>query len=289
MQTVRSAATKASQQALAGYQRANHLPVDPTRTYAEQSLHWVFWYIGAPAVILATVAAALLSRRCLRGQVPAWTLPLITFAWAIVTFLYRPAITPDQPWASRRLVPAVLPGFILLAVWASSWLVGWLNRHGYAGVPSVGSAVVLVVALLLPPSMTTFGLGVKTGGSSGITLTADGLAFKTTYGGELGAVDGLCAAIPKDSSVVIVDGPIDDRFAQIVRGMCGDPTARVTPSDHPPDPTVMREIVQRIRQAGRRPVILAGDASELKPYGGQVREVLDLNTTQDENCCWDHR
>ncbi len=285
VQTVRSAATKASQQALAGYQRANHLPVDPTRTYAEQSLHWVFWYIGAPAVILATVAAALLSRRCLRGQVPAWTLPLITFAWAIVTFLYRPAITPDQPWASRRLVPAVLPGFILLAVWGSSWLVGWLNRHGYAGVPSVGSAVVLVVALLLPPAMTTFGLGVKTGGSSGITLTADGLAFKTTYGGELGAVDGLCAAIPKDSSVVIVDGPIDDRFAQIVRGMCGDPTARVTTrsSDNPPDPTVMREIVQRIRQAGRRPVILAGDASELKPYGGQVREVLDLNTTQDEN------
>ena len=194
----------------------------------------MFWYIGVPAVILATVAAALLSRRCLRGQAPTWTLPLITFAWAIVTFLYRPAITPDQPWASRRLVPAVLPGFILLAVWASSWLVGWLNRHGYAGVPSVGSAVVLVVALLLPPAMTTFGLGVKTGGPSGIKVAADGLAFKTTYQGEIGAVNGLCAAIPKDSSVVFVDGPIDDRFAQVVRGMCGDPTARVTTA--PTDP-----------------------------------------------------
>ncbi len=288
VQTVRnpvSKATKAADQAIAGYQRANHLPVDPTRTYAEQSLHWVFWYIGAPAVILATVAAALLSRRCLRGQVPTWTLPLVTFAWAIVTFLYRPAITPDQPWASRRLVPAVLPGFILLAVWASSWLVSWLNRHGYGGVPSVGSAIVLVVALLLSPSMTTFGLGVKTGGSSGITLTADGLAFKTTYRGELGAVDGLCAAIPKDSSVVIVDGPVDDRFAEVIRGMCGDPTARVTTrsADSPPDLTVMREIVRSIRQAGRRPVFLAGDASELEPYGGVVTEVLKLNTTQDDS------
>jgi hypothetical protein len=284
VQTVRAPATKGTLQVIAAYQRANHLPVDPTRTYAEQSLHWVFWYIGVPAVILATVAAALLARRCLRGQVPTWTLPLITFAWAIVTFLYRPAITPDQPWASRRLVPAVLPGFILLAVWASSWLVGWLNRHGYAGVPSIGSAVVLVAALLLSPTMTTFGLGVKTGGSSGITLTADGLAFKTTYRGELAAVDGLCAAIPVDSSVVIVDGPIDDRFAEIVRGMCGDPAARVTtPSDNPPDLTVMREIVRRIRQAGRRPVFLAGDAAELEPYGGPVREVLALNTTQDDN------
>ena len=54
MQTVRSPTTKATEQFIAGYQRSNHLPVDPTRTYAEQSLHWVFWYIGVPVVILAT-------------------------------------------------------------------------------------------------------------------------------------------------------------------------------------------------------------------------------------------
>ena len=116
VQTVRSLLPKVNEQTVASYQQANHLPVDPTRTYAEQSLHWVFWYVGVPVVILATVAAALLARRCLRGQAPTWTLPLITFAWTIVTFLYRPWITPDQPWASRLLVAAVLPGFILLAV-----------------------------------------------------------------------------------------------------------------------------------------------------------------------------
>jgi hypothetical protein len=283
VQTVRSSLPKANEQTIASYQRSNHLPVDPTRTYAEQSLHWVFWYVGVPVVILATVAAALLARRCLRGQAPTWTLPLITFAWTIVTFLYRPAITPDQPWASRRLVPAVLPGFILLAVWASSWLVGWLNEHGYAGVPSVGSGIVLAAALVLPPSMTTFGLGVKTGGPLGITLTADGLAFKTTYGGELGAVDGLCAAIPKDSSVVIVDGPVADRFTEIVRGMCGDPAVRVTPSGRPPDASVVQSIVRGIRQAGRRPVLLAASASELQPYRGLVRKVMTLTTTMDSS------
>ena len=93
-------------------------PVDPTRLYYEISLHWVFWYIGLPAVLLGTLGAAVLARRCLRGRAPSWTLPLMIFAWTIVTTLYRPSITPDQPWASRRLVPAVLPGFILLAVWA---------------------------------------------------------------------------------------------------------------------------------------------------------------------------
>ncbi len=105
VQTVHAAMTNATEQVIASYQRDNHLPADGARTYAEQSLHWVFWYAGVPAVILATVAAALLSRRCLRGQAPHWTLPLITFAWTIITFLYRPAITPDQPWASRRSSP----------------------------------------------------------------------------------------------------------------------------------------------------------------------------------------
>jgi hypothetical protein len=283
VQTARSAGTKAARQAIAGYQRANHLPVDPTRTYAEQSLHWVFWYIGVPVVILATVAAAVLSRRCLRGQAPSWTLPLMTFAWTIVTFLYRPGITPDQPWASRRLVPAVLPGFILLAAWGSSWLLGWLNEHGYAGVPSIGSGIVLAAALVLPPSMTTFGLGVKTGGPLGITLTAQSVAFETTYGGELSAVDGMCAAIPPHSSVVIIDGPVADRFLEIIRGMCGDPAARITPSGRSPDVSLVRSIVQGIQQAGRRPVLLAATASELKPYGGLARKVMSLNMRIDSS------
>jgi hypothetical protein len=103
------------------------------------------------------------------------------------------------------------------------------------------------------------------------------VAFQTTYGGELGAVDGMCAAIPKNSSVVIVDGPIADRFLEIIRGMCGDPAARVAY----PDASVVRSIVQGIQQAGRRPVLLAATASELKPYGGLVRKVMSLNTTMD--------
>lgn len=283
VQTVRSRMSAPSKQVIASYERDNHLPVDPTRTFAEQSLHWVFWYVGVPAVILATVGGALLARRCLRGQAPLWTLPLMTFAWTIVTFLYRPSITPDHPWASRRLVPAVLPGVILLAVWASSWLVGWLREHGYGGVSSIGSGIVLAVGLVLPAAMTTFGLGVRTGGPLGVTLTADGLATKTTYGGELSAVNGLCAAIPDGSSVIIVDGPVADRFTEIVRGMCGVPAARITPSGHAPDASVVQPVIRDIQQAGRQPVLLAATASELRSYQGLVRKVMTLSTTEDSN------
>ncbi len=203
-------------------------------------------------VILATVGAAILVRRTLRGHAPLWTLPLATFAWTIVTFLYRPAITPDQPWASRRLVPAVLPGIILLAVWASAWLVGWIREHGLGRVASGGSAVVLAAALLVPAAIPTFGLGIGRGGPVGYRLTADGLAFTNTYWG-VAAVDSLCAAIPANSTVVFVDGPARDRLPRGGPRYVRHPTARITPKHKSTVVGPVQQTVRSIERAGRQP------------------------------------
>src|SRR5262249_55402489 len=86
-------------------QAAQPARLNPPGVCWAMSLDWVFWYIGVPAVLLGTLGVALLARRCLRGRAPAWTLPLMVFAWIIVTVLARPAIVPNHPWASRRLVP----------------------------------------------------------------------------------------------------------------------------------------------------------------------------------------
>jgi hypothetical protein len=279
VQTVRAASDANFQAVMAGFQRADHLPVDPTRLYYELSMHWVFWYIGVPAVALATFGAAVLSRRCLQGSAPRWTLPLITFAWAIVTTLYDPAITPDQPWASRRLVPTVLPGFILLAVWGSSWLIGQLRRMSIERVLFVGLAFCCAAALVLPAAGTSFGLAVRPGGPLGEKLVANGLAFKITYPGEIAAVDRMCAAIPRDSSVVIINGPTADRFSEVIRGMCGVPVGRV----NSPTLTTVEHIVRGIVQAGRRPVLLGGGRSQLTPYRGRIRLIMRLRTRIDES------
>jgi hypothetical protein len=279
LQTVRAASTASFESVMAGIQRADHLPIDPTRLYYELSLHWVFWYIGVPAVALATLGAAVLSRRCLQGRSPTWTLPLITFAWTIVTALYDPAITPDQPWASRRLVPAVLPGFILLAVWGSSWLIGQLRRMSVERVLYVGLAFCCAAILVLPAAGGSFGLAVRPGGPLGEKLVAHGLAVKTTYQGEIAAVDHMCAAIPPGSSVVIIDGPTADRFSEVIRGMCGVPVARL----HSPTLASVDQVVRGILQAGRRPVLLAANRSRLAPYGGPTRQIMRLRTRIDES------
>ncbi len=275
LQTVRVASSRGFEATMAGYQRADHLPVDPTRLYYELSMHWVFWYIGVPAVALATVGAAVLSRRCLRGQAPAWTLPLVLFAWTIVATLYKPSVTPDQPWASRRLVPAVLPGFILLAVWASSWLMGRLRQMDIDRVLYAGLACCCVALLVVPAIITTFGLRVRPGGPVGIRLAAEGLAFKKTYQGEVAAVDRMCAAIPRGSSVVFLSGAPADWLTEAVRGMCGDPAAVAA------GPAAAEAAVRGIVRAGRRPVVLGDSRSQLTRYGGQIRQIMRLRTDID--------
>ena len=277
-QTVRQASSKSFENDMAGYQRLNHLPVDPTRLYYELSMHWVFWYVGIPLVVLATLGVVLLSRRCLWAQAPTWTLPLVLFAWVIVTTLYRPSITPDQPWASRRLVPVVLPGFILLAVWASSWLGGRLRQMRVGRVIYVGLACCCVALLVVPASITAFGLKARSGGPVGIKVVADGLAVKTTYQGELQAVDSMCAAIPRDSSVVFLPGGLTANWlTEVVRGMCGDPAAVAINAS----PAAVDAVTRGIVQAGRRPVILADARSRLALYGGRLKLVMKLRTDMD--------
>ena len=278
VQTVHAAVNAPTQAAMTIWQRADHLPIQPTRLYYEISLRWVFWYLGVPAVILGTAGAALLARRCLRGRAPLWTLPLMTFAWTIVITLYRPAIVPDQPWASRRLVPALLPGFILLAVWAVRWLGGWLREQGYGRSGRAGATALCVAALAVPAAKTTLGLGIRDGGPLGLRPAVSGLAFTATYRGEVQAVDGLCAAIPRDAAVVIVDRAIADNFTQLIRGMCHVPVARI----HNPAAGAVAEVIRGIGRAGHhQPVLLAARSRELRPYGAVPRRVMSLHTRQD--------
>ncbi|SDH77850.1 hypothetical protein [Nonomuraea jiangxiensis] len=242
-------------------QRANGLPLDGTRLYFENSLHWVVWYVGLPVVVLATIAAALLVRRLLRDGTPfEWLLPLAMVGWTTVTTLIRPEITPDHPWAARRLVPIVIPGLILLATWAlDRWRDRLPERRRRWGV----AAAVLLV--LVPPAVTSIGT-----------------AFTPVERGEAAAVEAMCARIPADASVLIVERVTGDRLTQLVRGMCGRPAAKVKRGTAETAPEAeVRRLIGRVRAAGRVPVVLAAEAGQVAPYG-PATQVMGLVTRQDE-------
>jgi len=255
--------------------------------YDQNSLYWVIWYLGLPAVLLGAFGLAVLASRGLkslltwtdpRAEARTWALPLLIALWVIVTVLWRPAISPEQPWAGRRLVPFVLPGLILGAIWASAWLRDLAGQRGRARATSGVVASCCAASLLIPATLTNLDLGSSPNASgSGRHLTANGMAFHRIGPGQLTAVDGLCQAIGPDASVVILDSLTADRFAQVARGLCDTPTAIV---DHPARATVAA-VLAGIERAGRRPVLIAQDGSELAPYGGGPREVVNLLTTQE--------
>jgi hypothetical protein len=274
---------------LAAFGARSHFQHDYVREhYAQLSLHWVYWYLGGPAIALAGAGTAALSYGCLRGRWPAWALPLMTFSFGIVLFLYRPGITADQPWASRRLLPVVLPGLILLAVWtvagaaglirrgevpgaarvtmAAAWLTGSRRGLAAAGVASACAALILVPA----------GLGAR------------GTALKRTYANQVAAIYGLCRQIPGDASVLIIDGPMADRWSEVVRGMCGVPVARFPDNkdvyEHRQAPVALvASAIASIERAGRRPVLLAATSKELAPFAseGTITRAMNVKTAED--------
>lgn len=252
---------------------------------APLSLHWVYWYAGGPVIAAATVAAALLVRRCLRGQSLDWLAPLLVFGWTIAVFLYQPGITPDQPWGSRRLVPAALPGFFLLATWLAAELTRKLRARGSGRAATWGAALAACCALAIavPPAITTFNLRY----AGGLRLTAGGWAAARLYAGEETAVQGMCAALPRDSSVLFVDTWDSDGLSEAVRGICGVPAAGlmpVSPSGRNPKPADVKAVIRRIERTGRRPVLLAQNRDQLNPYpNGTVRKIMTLTTVQDQH------
>jgi hypothetical protein len=272
---------------IASLQRLQGLRVDPTRVYSEQTLYWVIWYIGLPTVLLGAAGLAIVLRRCLRSLVtwrdPAgvwqgWALPLAVICGGSAVVLWAPDIAPDQPWASRRLVVMVIPGLILFALWAASWLGRTARDRGARPLTAAVAGVFCVAAMLVPTVATTFGLGFShSGQSGGLKPVAQGLALTRTGAGESAAVANMCAQIPHGASVVIVDWPTASEFAQVIRGMCGVPVAWMTGHSVAKVDNVLGAIVT----AGRRPLLIAGSRHALGGYGGSPVRVLDLSTTED--------
>jgi hypothetical protein len=265
-QTVRRVPTnlddRLNSEFIAQIQRLDHLPVDGTRQYSELSLYWVTWYVGIPAVLLASFGAALIVRKLLRGKARRLLPALAVIGWTTVTTLYRPAITPDHPFAARRLLPVVVPGVILLALWATAYALRRMRRTGF-GPGAIRATAVAAGLLLLVP----------------VPLSSAGIMAQRTEQHEIAAVRKMCDGFGgAGRSLLFVDRVASDRFLQVSRGMCGLPAARV---DDVAKQNTVQAIIEAIYKSGRRPVIVGGSPAKVEPYGQPV-QIMRLRTRQDQ-------
>ncbi len=257
---------------VAGMQRRQGLPVDGGRTYAEHTVDWLSWYAGWVAVVVALLALALVLRHALRrlgdGRLEPWFPVLVVAAGSTVLTLLRPGITPDHPWADRRLLVA-LPFVVALVVVAGWWGARRLEASGRPwGTGLV--ALLLVVGLAVPAVIATWpfrGVGVERG--------------------SLAAVDDVCAALEPGDVVLGVDSRATSEWPQAVRGMCGVPTfIATTPVRKDPArlAAVVDELAAGASSSGHRLVLLAADGPEaLEALGLQARPVVDIRFPEEEH------
>jgi hypothetical protein len=249
--------------AVAGLQARQGLPVDGQRTYAEQTMQWLAWWVGWPLLALAAVAAGLLVAKAVRGEgSPAWPALLVVMLGSTVLSLVRPGITPDHPWAERRFVVVALPALVLLATFAARWLTSKAVR------PAARRPVALLagVAIIAP------------------TVWASAALFPLrTEVGQPGAVEQVCAALPADAAVLLLDPRAKREWPPALRGRCGVPAASVGEAgSEPPSAATVRRLVAATRAAGHTPVLLtAGSPDPLVAVGAEPRKIVTLDTHED--------
>ena len=246
-----SPASDTTAQEVGRLQALAHLGADPHRTYAEGSLHWLGWWVGAPAILLGAMGAGLVARRWVQGRDAALLPVTITGLAVAVLVLWRPSITPDHPWADRRFVPVVLPVLVLLATWLLARLAE--DPRWRPAVPVLGLAILLPTVLSTAP-----------------------LAFTRTENGQLAALDALCRRIPPDAAVLFVDAELVYRWAPAVRDQCGVPTGYVAAGAVVRVPAVQAAV----RDHGRSLVLLAATQAELA--GRPAQHTVGLTYRVDE-------
>jgi hypothetical protein len=181
-------------------QRVNGLAVEPHRTYGEDGLRWIGWYLGPVGVAAGIAGLALAVREIVLGRRPL-LVPLVgVVGVAGVLYVADPHIFPDQIWAMRRYVPAVIPGLVLLGVWAAQ------------GLPWRPAALALAVAVAVIPA-------VHLAPVAGVHEQASGLA----------AIGRVCDSLPPHAAVWTIPGPVETRLIQPVHAFCGVPVGQSPP------------------------------------------------------------
>jgi hypothetical protein len=183
-------------------QQSQGLAVDGTRTYAENTITWVSYYLTWPVVLLGFVGFALAARRLGRGTA-VWAIPLAGLLVPSLLYVVRPAIMPDQSWAIRRLAPSLVVGLLLLAAVAwraliARWPAPVLAREGWPRRASIAIAAVIAASPL-----TTW---ISVSQPSGWGLGATSAIWLAEQKGAREQVDTLCSYVD-GRPVVLVGTP----------------------------------------------------------------------------------
>ncbi len=190
-----------------GLQAAEHVAVDPTRTYFERSLTWMGWYLGPLTLAVAIIGAALLVRELLLGRMTRVIGVLVVLAPGSILYLYKADAVPDHVWVTRRFLVSAFPLLVLLALGLAAACAGTRPRDWFGAAPRVAAILFAVLAVAYP------------------MYTVIGLRSMSEERGFLAVVHDVCADIGGHAAVVVLERDerdlVDDWIPQALRSWCG--------------------------------------------------------------------
>jgi hypothetical protein len=185
------------EQAVAGLQAQDGLPIDPTRGYSEYSLWWFGWYFGDVFLGLTIAGMCIWLYFAISRRSPAQIVIIAAAAVVGVLYLDQLNVTPDQIWAFRRVLPVITPALVLAAVFALRWL--WKSRRRWV-------RWVAVIAL--------FGVFV------GVFLPWGKIMFIVEGGGQATEIEKICESVGNAPVVAFVNQDAPANYPSTIAAIC---------------------------------------------------------------------
>jgi hypothetical protein len=226
------------------------------RAESTWSMRWLVAWFGITFVAGAVCGILVLFRRALRADVAATALVVLVVPLAVI-YLWAPRVSPDQPWAMRRFLPVVIPGFVIavVALLQSLTIVARRTRERRFRMPALVMVFGLVVATFAPS-----------------VLAAAPLVEARAQHGALAAVKTLCRTLPGDAAVAMYRASeIEGEMMQTIRGFCEVPTARAEIGSN------LVSLARSWRDAGRSLFVVTTSPREIeRETSGIARVILHL-------------
>ena len=249
---------------MVGLQHIDHVAIDATRRYYENSMIWHAWYIGPVTLAAGIVGIALLAREVLRGRRGPTGVVVAAFLVVAAVYLWSPSIFPDQIWVMRRYLPLVIPGFVLFSFVVVDRLLDVRSASSpNARLAARAGAAVLLVAAIAWPVHTDWPV-----------------RGETTQRGFLGPVEQICRTIGPHAAVVVLQGAsLDQILPQTLRSFCDVPVAvRVFDPKVPAlDPPGFARLAQAWKRDGRTLFLIADTQARIDHIVPGLTPVARLN------------
>lgn len=237
------------------------------RSFSEQTINWVWWYLGPVTLIAGVAGLAWCLIVIMRGKNRLWLPFVAAFVTMGLLYLLKPSITGDQVWATRRLLPVVIPGFVLFAVWLFQLLYERTTWRAYGRRLNLQIiTAVLGTTAVLSPLFITYPF-----------------AIRRLYVPELAQVQTICNATAPDTIIIWV-GESADFAVQPTRTLCGNDSLGLgIDGTQPANRQKLSDIYEQSEASGLRVVVgFYEDASEVLPLVGEPRAMLISSASYHE-------